>query len=1161
MERDLTLAGVILHCNGLRSGSLWAHAWGRQYATLEIRGAVLGRHVGHDSCCCCCAVSQPARRAGSAMDSQSWFSGMWAGVGWWGISFVFLRRQYATLEIRGAVLGGLVGHDPCCCSGVSEPARRAGSAMDSQSWFSGMWAGVATSPQSWFCNGLSKLVFWYVGWCGLVGHKLCFFKASVRNVRDSGRRAGRSCWARSLLLFWCFGTGPQSWFCNGLSKLVSGMGWCSAMDSQSWFSGMWAGVAISPQSWFCNGLSKLVFWYVGWCGLVGHKLCFFKASVRNVRDSGRRAGRSCWARSLLLFWCFGTGPQSWFCNGPSKLVSGMGWCSAMDSQSWLSGMWAGVAISPQSWFCNGLSKLVFWYVGWCGLVGHKLCFFKASVRNVRDSGRRAGRSCWARSLLLFWCFGTGPQSWFCNGPSKLVSGMGWCSAMDSQSWFSGMWAGVATGPQSWFCNGLSKLVSGMGWCSAMDSQSWFSGMWAGVAISPQSWFCNGLSKLVFWYVGWCGLVGHKLCFFKASVRNVRDSGRRAGRSCWARSLLLFWCFGTGPQSWFCNGLSKLVSGMGWCSAMDSQSWFSGMWAGVATSPQSWFCNGLSKLVFWYVGWCGLVGHKLCFFKASVRNVRDSGRRAGRCCWARSLLLFWCFGIGPQSWFCNGLSKLVSGMGWCSAMDSQSWFSGMWAGVGWWGISFVFLRRQYATLEIRGAVLGGLVGHDPCCCSGVSEPARRAGSAMDSQSWFLVWAGVLQWTLKAGFLVCGLVSQPARRAGSAMDSQSWFSGMWAGVGWWGISFVFLRRQYATLEIRGAVLGGLVGHDPCCCSGVSEPARRAGSAMDSQSWFLVWAGVLQWTLKAGFLVCGLVSQPARRAGSAMDSQSWFSGMWAGVGWCGLVGHKLCFFKASVRNVRDSGRRAGRSCWARSLLLFWCFGTGPQSWFCNGLSKLVSGMGWCSAMDSQSWFSGMWAGVATSPQSWFCNGLSKLVFWYVGWCGLVGHKLCFFKASVRNVRDSGRRAGRSCWARSLLLFWCFGTGPQSWFCNGLSKLVSGMGWCSAMDSQSWFSGMWAGVATSPQSWFCNGLSKLVFWYVGWCGLVGHKLCFFKASVRNVRDSGRRAGRSCWARSLLLFWCFGIGPQSWFCNGLSKLVSGMGWCSAMDSQSWFSGMWAGGA
>ena len=27
--------------------------------TLDIRGAVLGRHVGHDSCCCS-AVSEPA---------------------------------------------------------------------------------------------------------------------------------------------------------------------------------------------------------------------------------------------------------------------------------------------------------------------------------------------------------------------------------------------------------------------------------------------------------------------------------------------------------------------------------------------------------------------------------------------------------------------------------------------------------------------------------------------------------------------------------------------------------------------------------------------------------------------------------------------------------------------------------------------------------------------------------------------------------------------------------------------------------------------------------------------------------------------------------------------------------------------------------------------
>ena len=461
--------------------------------------------------------------------------------------------------------------------------------------------------------------------------------------------------------------------------------------------------------------------------------------------------------------------------------------------------------------------------------------------------------------------------------------------------------------------------------------------------------------------------------------------------------------------------------------MDSQSWFSGMWAGVGWWGISFVFLRRQYATLEIRGAVlgGLVGHDPC----CCSGVSEPARRAGSAMDSQSWFLVW---AGVLQWtlkagflVCGLVSQPARRAG--SAMDSQSWFSGMWAGVGWWGISFVFLRRQYATLEIRGAVLGGLVGHDPCCCSGVSEPARRAGSAMDSQSWFLVWAGVLQWTLKAGFLVCGLVSQPARRAGSAMDSQSWFSGMWAGVGWWGKSFVFLRRQYATLEIRGAVLGGLVGHDPCCCSGVSEPARRAGSAMDSQSWFLVWAGVLQWTLKAGFLVCGLVSQPARRAGSAMDSQSWFSGMWAGVG---------CFFKASVRNVRDSGRRAGRSCWARSLLLFWCFGIGPQSWFCNGLSKLVSGMGWCSAMDSQSWFSGMWAGVgwwgisfvflrrqyATLEIEALCweallgtilaavlvsrNRLAKLVSAMPAFCNvcmcLHVAWLSFLRASVRNVRD---------------------------------------------------------------------------------------------------------------------------------------------------------------
>ena len=74
------------------------------------------------------------------------------------------------------MLGGLVGHDSCCCSSVSEP--------------------VLTAV---FCNGL----MW---------HKLCFLRASVRNVRPLRRCAGRACWARFLLLFECFGTGPHSCF-------------------------------------------------------------------------------------------------------------------------------------------------------------------------------------------------------------------------------------------------------------------------------------------------------------------------------------------------------------------------------------------------------------------------------------------------------------------------------------------------------------------------------------------------------------------------------------------------------------------------------------------------------------------------------------------------------------------------------------------------------------------------------------------------------------------------------------------------------------------------------------------------------------------------------------------------------------------------------------
>ena len=108
------------------------------------------------------------------------------------------------------------------------------------------------------------------------------------------------------------------------------------------------------------------------------------------------------------------------------------------------------------------------------------------------------------------------------------------------------------------------------------------------------------------------------------------------------------------------------------------------------------------------------------------------------------------------------------------MDSQSWFL-QWVGV---AEALFFLRCQYATLEIRGAVLGRHVGHDSCCCSAVSEPANGLSKLV-----------------------------------SAMGCAK--------------TFVFLGRQCATLEIRDA---GLLGTIPAAVR------LFRNQAMDSQSWFL-------------------------------------------------------------------------------------------------------------------------------------------------------------------------------------------------------------------------------------------------------------------------------------------------------------------------------------
>ena len=92
---------------------------GRQYATLEIRGVALGRHVGHDSCCCS-AVSEPANGLSKLVSAR----------GRCGRSFVFLGRQYATLEIRGALRWeGMLGTIPAAVRLFRNQP------MDSQSWF------------------------------------------------------------------------------------------------------------------------------------------------------------------------------------------------------------------------------------------------------------------------------------------------------------------------------------------------------------------------------------------------------------------------------------------------------------------------------------------------------------------------------------------------------------------------------------------------------------------------------------------------------------------------------------------------------------------------------------------------------------------------------------------------------------------------------------------------------------------------------------------------------------------------------------------------------------------------------------------------------------------------------------------------------------------
>ena len=65
------------------------------------------------------------------------------------------------------------------------------------------------------------------------------------------------------------------------------------------------------------------------------------------------------------------------------------------------------------------------------------------------------------------------------------------------------------------------------------------------------------------------------------------------------------------------------------------------------------------------------------------------------------------------------------------------------------------------------------------------------------------------------------------------------------------------------------------------------------MDSQSWFLIGR-------------CGISFVFLGRRNQPMDSQSWFKAGFCNIGRCGI---SFVFFRASVRNVRHSGRCAGQ------------------------------------------------------------------------------------------------------------------------------------------------------------------------------------------------------------------------------------------------------------
>ena len=534
---------------------------------------------------------------------------------------------------------------------------------------------------------------------------------------------------------------------------------------------------------------------------------------------------------------------------------------------------------------------------------------------------------------------------------------------------------------------------------------------------------NGLSKLVS-ARGRCGI--RLVVFLRRQYATLEIRGAALGRHVGHESCC---CSAVSEPA---NGLSKLVSARGRCgirlvllgrqyATLEIRGAALGRHVGhdsCCCSAVSEPANGLSKLVS-ARGRCGI---RLVFLGRQYATLEIRGAALGRhvghefCC---------CSAVSEPA---NGLSKLVSARGRC-------------------GRSFVFLGRQYATLEIRGAALGRHVGHDSCCCSAVSEPANGLSKLVSARGRCgirLVFLGRQYATLEIRGAALGRhVGHDSCSCSAVSEPANGLSKLVSARGRCGRSFVFLGRQYATLEIRGAALGRHVGHDSRCCSGVSEPANGLSKLVSARGRCgirLVFLGRQYATLEIrgaalgrhvghDSCCCSAVSEPANGLSKLVSAR----------GRCGI---RLVFLGRQHATLEIRGAALGRHVGHDSCC---CSAVSEPA---NGLSKLVSARGRCgrsfvflgrqyATLEIRGAALGRHVGhdsCCCSAVSEPANGLSKLV----SARGRCGRSFVFLGRQYATLEIRGAALGRHVGHDSCC---CSAVSEPA---NGLSKLVSARGRC---------------------------------------------------------------------------------------------------------------------